>query len=109
MDVYIDINKLYKCMQSAYHKLGGDYSSACSYHVLQTHEISLHKNKSPGSPDKDTPITGSCYKLSCHTLFHISSVILHTIVCFKFYKYMLYHKLSYNKWELINTALYKYS
>ncbi len=24
-------------------------------------EISLHKNNSPGSPDKDTPLTGSCY------------------------------------------------
>ncbi len=30
--------------------------------ILRTHEISLHKNNSPGSPDKDTPLTGSCYK-----------------------------------------------
>ncbi len=30
--------------------------------VLRTHEISLHKNNSPGSPDRDTPLTGSCYK-----------------------------------------------
>ncbi len=28
---------------------------------IETHEISLYKNNSPGSPDKDTPLTGSCY------------------------------------------------
>ncbi len=31
--------------------------------VLQVHEISLHKNNSPTSPDKDTPLTDSCYKV----------------------------------------------
>ncbi len=25
------------------------------------HEISLHKNNSPASPDKNTPLTDSCY------------------------------------------------
>ncbi len=25
-----------------------------------THEISVHKKNSPGSPDKNTPLTGSC-------------------------------------------------
>ncbi len=28
---------------------------------LRTHEIFLHKNNSPASPDKDTPLTGSCF------------------------------------------------
>ncbi len=28
---------------------------------FRTHEICLHKNNSPGSPDKDTLLTGSCY------------------------------------------------
>ncbi len=32
--------------------------------VIRTHEISLDKNNSPGSPDKDTPLSGSCYKVS---------------------------------------------
>ncbi len=31
--------------------------------VLRTHEISLHKNNSLGSPDKDTALTGSCYNI----------------------------------------------
>ncbi len=31
--------------------------------VLRTHEISLHKQNSPGSADKDTPLTGSCYTI----------------------------------------------
>ncbi len=34
-----------------------------SHHVLQTHEIALHKNSSPASPDKDTLLTGSCYRI----------------------------------------------
>ncbi len=33
------------------------------FHLLRTHEISLHKNNSPTYPDKDTPLTGSCYNI----------------------------------------------
>ncbi len=38
--------------------------------VRRTNEISLHKNNSPGSPDKDTPLTGSCYNIReiCHVV-----------------------------------------
>ncbi len=31
--------------------------------VLRTHDISLDKNNSPGSPDKDAQLTGSCYRI----------------------------------------------
>ncbi len=29
--------------------------------VFRTHEISLHKNNSPASPDEDIPVTGCSY------------------------------------------------
>ncbi len=41
--------------------------------VWRTHEISLHKNNSPGFPDKDTPLTGSCYILY---VYYVSSVYI---------------------------------
>ncbi len=34
--------------------------------VLQTMKYPYTFNNSPGSPDKDTPLTGSCYSISVH-------------------------------------------
>ncbi len=58
-NAYIARFSLIICHYSLFYSLGhGVYAV-----LLRTHEISLHKNNLPGSPDKDTPLTGSCYIL----------------------------------------------
>ncbi len=48
--------------------------------VVHTHDIFLHKNNSPGTPDKDASLTGSCYNTLRSRLYYLMNKFVKEIL-----------------------------